>query len=580
MKNRRYRPSPRRLSVEPLERRELLAVTPLVLSSETLSLPDPTEIVAMSDRLLFPRWTEANGNELWSVETTSDGTSVSELDLVEGWSGSYPRSLTTVGDKTFFIGEVPSTVGIARRQLYQTDGTAAGTVRLTAFRATAQGADHPLQEQSSLPLLVHGVLTLNTGVESRELWSQPFDGSAAVNLTAGFPAGADLGRYVVTDRFVLFEHHINHDFRSLWISDGSAAGTYQTTLEPVEGRNLDQFAKGTSEGVYTLERTSAFTTRELIYTSADGVSTVLFGPYANVNSSDFVPVSIIADTPNGPLVDAGPAGWWIALNYAFAPIEQSDKSVEVATAMSSFVVTFDATNTGQLQRIDRQTKTVSTPTWPLATLASSLQMFHGRLVYESRDGDNVRLIALDVDSGDVRELARYGVTDNATMTVLNENQSLLQIEKTDSRFIQRIDLDPANLFTITTLIEVEQSIAPVSVQDGFVLTYRNVADRQELVRVNMETGHVETLLSIEVPNALTFFTDVSSVNTRLNIGDGRALQYIHVSPSGIEELWLQRGDEMRREVRLPKGSSFYLFRTDDDHWFCWHRRLINVLLRH
>ncbi len=580
--NRRSRQLTRRLSSECLERRELFAITPLVISSDALSLPDPTAIVALPDRLVFPRRTDAIGNELWTVETTPSGPALSSIDLQIGPIGSSPQALTVVGDKTFFIAEMQEPGDIARAQLYQTDGTPNGTVRLTQFRATAQGAQHPLDpastsNQQPLPKLANGLLVINTGISRLEMWSQPIDGSDAIELTAGFSVDSKLGLYGVTPNYVLFEQVIDFVDRRLWISDGSAEGTHLVQgYEQRATTYLPQIVKETPQGIYILHRGSIHQPNELGLVSSDGHFTLLSGPTADPNASGDTEINSIIETGRGTLIDAGPAGWWIQTIEDTRPIEQSDAFAEVSIASSNKVVTFDPSQQGRPLVIDRQTQVVLSPDWPSATSTTSLGMLGGRLVYESPVDDppvgntsatrEVRMIAVDPETGIVQELARYGITDSAEFTILNSTRAILEIERGGSRVIQRVDAHASDPLTLAPLISINQSISPVAILDDSLLTYRNVGDLQELVRVNFETFAIETLLKVTVPDALKFFGIESIANRNLNVDEGREFQFMVISPSGIHELWVRRGAVMEPVVRLPKGSSFALPRSSPTIW--------------
>lgn len=91
---------------------------------------DPGSIVAWGDRLFFSAQTREFGNELWISDGTREGTR-QVADVLPNSRGSlrssFPRELTMVGDRLFFVASGPS----HGRELWSSDGTSAGT-RLVA----------------------------------------------------------------------------------------------------------------------------------------------------------------------------------------------------------------------------------------------------------------------------------------------------------------------------------------------------------------------------------------------------------------------------------------------------------------
>jgi ELWxxDGT repeat protein len=86
------------------------------------------EFVALSDSLIFIAHDDLHGFEPWRSDGTNEGTRLVK-DLYPGtYPGPYnyvPHSLTRIGDTIFLIGDVSD--------LWQTDGTEAGTHRVTTF---------------------------------------------------------------------------------------------------------------------------------------------------------------------------------------------------------------------------------------------------------------------------------------------------------------------------------------------------------------------------------------------------------------------------------------------------------------
>src|SRR5436309_611214 len=80
-------------------------------------------LVAAGGRVYFPDRTDASGTELWTSDGTAFGT-IQVADLCPGPCGGQPRPLGVLGNVLLFTAEAP-------RRLWRTDGTPAGTYRLS-----------------------------------------------------------------------------------------------------------------------------------------------------------------------------------------------------------------------------------------------------------------------------------------------------------------------------------------------------------------------------------------------------------------------------------------------------------------
>lgn len=95
----------------------------------------PREFVAdpTGPRAYFSVDTVAHGRELWITDGTAMGTRI-VVDLAPGAKASLPRRLLTVGQKLLFQSDEPA--------LYATDGTAAGTEKLAAIEIDIDSVAH------------------------------------------------------------------------------------------------------------------------------------------------------------------------------------------------------------------------------------------------------------------------------------------------------------------------------------------------------------------------------------------------------------------------------------------------------
>jgi ELWxxDGT repeat protein len=115
----------------------------------------------VNETLFFEANDGASGRELWKSDGTEAGT-VRVKDILPGSDGSVPGSLTNVNGTLFFRADD----GTSGRELWKSDGTEAGTVRVKDIRP-GSAASVPLDLTK-----VNGTLffTADDGVHGRELW--------------------------------------------------------------------------------------------------------------------------------------------------------------------------------------------------------------------------------------------------------------------------------------------------------------------------------------------------------------------------------------------------------------------------
>src|SRR5262249_23746816 len=106
--------------LESLEGRTLLALTPINFPATVMSTP-----VAMGTNLFFQGYDPTHGTQLWETDGTAAGTvMLTNANAANG--GLNPESLTVVGNTLYFAGGDSHGT-----QLWKSDGTVAGTTIVT-----------------------------------------------------------------------------------------------------------------------------------------------------------------------------------------------------------------------------------------------------------------------------------------------------------------------------------------------------------------------------------------------------------------------------------------------------------------
>ena len=194
----------------------------------------PREMITAGQRTYFAFANEETGLELWSF-ADDDASAGPVADIEPGPSSARPDQLTAVSDSLYFTVNGATTSG-----LWRTDGTSAGTQRITGQRA-----DGTTLERAIPTLLVPGEETLYFAVlveknsdggdyqRYTELWRvEPSSTTASFVTRVELPDQQDVAIHTakfLNGRlyFIVYEDS-EADFEpvdSLWVSDGTAAGT-------------------------------------------------------------------------------------------------------------------------------------------------------------------------------------------------------------------------------------------------------------------------------------------------------------------------------------------------------------------
>jgi len=214
---------PRRMRLEPLEERKMLAGMADLLGNlnpsgdsignNVSSEPQFTEV---NGTAFFVADDGTNGFELWKSDGTASGT-ILVLDINTGGSSS-PYSLANVNGTLFFTADD----GVHGNELWKSDGTASGTM-LVKDIITGGGHSRPRYQTN-----VNGTLFFRAtnGTPGFELWKSDGTETGTVLVKDINSLGHSYPRYLTNVNGTLFfRSNDGNSGYELWKSDGTTSGT-------------------------------------------------------------------------------------------------------------------------------------------------------------------------------------------------------------------------------------------------------------------------------------------------------------------------------------------------------------------
>jgi ELWxxDGT repeat protein len=197
----------------------------------------PLDLTVFGNEVLFNGTDESDAPSLWATNGTATGTS--ELTGINGAApdGLNPTDLTVFGNAVLFNGTDATSytfVGTGNHDLWVTNGTGAGTLELTGIGGANTNGLGPADFT-----IFNGEVLFN-GLDAagkRGLWvtngtaagTFELTGISGVNTSGLSPSGLNPYDLTVFGNEVIFGGADTNDEDSLWVTNGTAAGTHELT---------------------------------------------------------------------------------------------------------------------------------------------------------------------------------------------------------------------------------------------------------------------------------------------------------------------------------------------------------------
>jgi ELWxxDGT repeat protein len=197
------------------------------------------QCLAVGSTFFFAANDGTSGRELWKSDGTSEGT-VRVKDIRSGSSSGNPRNLAAMGNTLYFS----ATDGSDNRELWKSDGTEDGTVMVKDIQLGSSSSDPEYLTVLGSTLY----FSADNGTNGSELWKS--DGTEAGTVLvknirpsiAGDDAGSGIEYITVVGNTLYFSANDGTIGSELWKSDGTEAGTVLVkNIRPFsDGLGIDQ----------------------------------------------------------------------------------------------------------------------------------------------------------------------------------------------------------------------------------------------------------------------------------------------------------------------------------------------------
>lgn len=186
---------------------------------------NPTGFTVVGPNAYFSADDGANGDELWVTDGTSGGTMMVKDINPTALSGSSPSNFVVVGSEIFFYADD----GTNGKELWKTDGTPAGTVLVKDINPGASDSEvAPFGDvKNAVELNGKLVFVATESTVGRELWQSDGTAAGTTLLKDVFPG--NLSSYasyfkVIGGRLFFYANDGTNGYE-LWASNGTTLGT-------------------------------------------------------------------------------------------------------------------------------------------------------------------------------------------------------------------------------------------------------------------------------------------------------------------------------------------------------------------
>jgi len=300
----------------------------------------PQQLTDLNGTLYFVAHDGTGPNQLWETNGSTAGTVVVQnFTPAQTW-GSYPANLTNIGGNLFFTADD----GIDGEQLWTSNGTAGGTTMLTDFANTGGSATTGSYFQDLLDL--NGKLIFDYGAPGASSTIYESDGTAAGTVPVFASSSTITDPTVVGNSLYFSANDPVTDGPALWVTDGTASGARELVSFP-SGSSLEGGQGGSNQGgglvnadgtlFFEVSNSGSSGTGDQLWTSNGTVAGTVevteisgsFSSYAEgwTPSSEVALGSNLVFTENDPTTDGGTSGGesiWLSDGTASGTIELAD----------------------------------------------------------------------------------------------------------------------------------------------------------------------------------------------------------------------------------------------------------------